>query len=125
MGSGARKPFFVVSGKVGLYQPTQLQRLDRKLKISLVAILDFDTFQYAKNEGADQTAHVCRLVCAFVCNPQKTGFPTSWPILYFWSEPSSVSILFVSLHLKLWQDCSWAGWSQPRLLVDVISTKNS
>ena len=51
-------------------QSPQLQRLARKL-----------TFQKAYNKGADQTAQMRRLVCAFVVpKSPKTGFLVSRPI---------------------------------------------
>ena len=41
----------------------------------------YETFQKAKNKGADQTARMYRLVCAcVVCKPSKTGFLASRPI---------------------------------------------
>ena len=41
----------------------------------------YDTFQKANNKGADQTARMRRLVCAFVVRkPPKTGFFASRPI---------------------------------------------
>ena len=40
----------------------------------------YDTFQNAKNKGADQTARMRRLVCAFVVRkPPKTGFLATRP----------------------------------------------
>ena len=40
----------------------------------------YDTFLWANNKVADQTARMCRLVCAFVVrNLPKTGFLTSRP----------------------------------------------
>ena len=54
-------------------QSGQLQGLDRKLKIPLVANLDI-----ILTKGAGQTAGMRRLVCAFVVRiPPKTGFLTS------------------------------------------------
>ena len=38
----------------------------------------YDTFQIANSKGADQSARMCRLVCAFVVRKrQKTGFLVS------------------------------------------------
>ena len=55
-------------------QPAQLQRLARKLKFRFGC----DTFQKAKNKGADQTARMRRLVCTCVFRkPPKTGFLAS------------------------------------------------
>ena len=43
--------------------------------------LDYCALQIANNKGADQTARMCRLVCACVFRkPLKTGFLTSRPI---------------------------------------------
>ena len=40
----------------------------------------YKIFQKAKNEGDDQTARMCRLVCACVVRkPLKTGFLATWP----------------------------------------------
>ena len=44
-------------------QPTQLQRLARML-IACSKFINY-TFLGAKTKGADQTAWMCRLVCAF------------------------------------------------------------
>ena len=41
--------------------------------------LGYDTFQKAKNKGADQTARMRRLVCALVVRNTPTGFLTSRP----------------------------------------------
>ena len=42
----------------------------------------YDTLQKVNNKGADQTARMRRLVCAFVVGiPPKTGFLASQPIL--------------------------------------------
>ena len=60
-------------------QSPQLQRRARKLKFR--SKFRYDTFQKTNNKGADQTAHMCRLVCAFVVRkPLKTDFLTSRPI---------------------------------------------
>ena len=63
-------------------QPAQLQRLARKSKYRLLCSQSrYDTFQKANNKGADQTARMRRLVCAFVvCKPPNTGFLESRPI---------------------------------------------
>ena len=43
----------------------------------------YDTFQNANKKGADQTAWICRLVCAGVVRkPSKTGFLASRPICF-------------------------------------------
>ena len=49
----------------------QLQRLARKLKFCLSK---YDIFQYDKNKGADQTAWMYRLVCAFVVRKPRRQF---------------------------------------------------
>ena len=46
-------------------QPAELQRLARYLKFAYNR-LRFDTFQKANNKGADQSAGICRAVCAAV-----------------------------------------------------------
>ena len=64
-------------------------------------ILRYGPFQTANNKGADQTAWMRRLVCAFVGrNPPKTGFLStrpsynlrfeiSWLFRCFWTGPDS------------------------------------
>ena len=67
MGLVVRKLVLGVSYKARFNQPAQLQRLARKLK--------YNSFQIANNKGADQTARMRRLVCAFVVRkPPKTDF---------------------------------------------------
>ena len=62
-------------------QSPQLQRLARISNFTCSVFRD-DTFQNANNKGADQSAQMCRLVCAFVvCKPPKTGFLASRLIL--------------------------------------------
>ena len=56
----------------------------------------YDTFQKANNKGADQTARMRRLVCAFVVrNPPKTGFLALGP-----SMPLAFIALIVSIFEK-------------------------
>ena len=44
-------------------------------------MFSYDNFEIATNKGADQTARMGRLVCAFVVRkPLKTGFLRSRPI---------------------------------------------
>ena len=71
------KPVFGVSEKVSFKPETSL-----KYEISLVVSLyRYDTFQYANNKGADQSAQMHRLVCVFVdSNPPTTGFLVPQPI---------------------------------------------
>ena len=71
-------------------QSPQLPRLARKLKFAC-SKFRHDTFKYGNNKGADQTARMRRLVCAFVvCKPPKTGFLASRPIylccLFAWKD---------------------------------------
>ena len=81
MGRDVRKPVFGDSNKVRLKPACSATETSWKVEISLMASLDCDTFQKAKNKGADQTARVRRLVCAYVFrNPPKTGFLASRPI---------------------------------------------
>ena len=61
--------------------PCKLQRLARKIEISLEASLDIILSNKRITKGTDQTARMRRLVCAFVVRkPQKTGFLGSRPI---------------------------------------------
>ena len=79
MGLDVRKPVFVVSNKVR-FKPTCLAT-ETTQKIEIVLVASPDTFQYMNNKGADQTARMHRLICAFIVRaPPKTGFPTSRPI---------------------------------------------
>ena len=76
---GIDKPVFEISEKKNRdsNQSSQLQRLARKLKFNYFACSKFryennDTFQKANNKDADQSAQMCRLVCAFVVRkPQR------------------------------------------------------
>ena len=46
------------------------------------SLFRYGTFRKANNKGADQSARMRRLVCAFVgCQPPKTGFLASWPLM--------------------------------------------
>ena len=45
-------------------QPTHLQRLARMLEFLVQQVYNY-TFLKANKKGADQTARMCRLVCAF------------------------------------------------------------
>ena len=63
-------------------QPAKPQRPARKLKFRF-SKSRYDIFLKVNNKGADQTAHMRRLVCAFVPRkPPKTGFLASRPIIY-------------------------------------------
>ena len=65
-------------------KPAQLQRLARRMKLAC-SMSWYDTLQKAKNIGADQTAQMRRLVCAFVAPKSlKTDFLASRPILYLY-----------------------------------------
>ena len=46
--------------------------LENKEEIS--DLVCYFTFQIVINKGADQTARMCRLVCAFVVRKQQSGF---------------------------------------------------
>ena len=71
MGLVATKPIFGVSSKRDSNQFPQLE------------MFRDDAFQNAKNKGADQSASMRRLVCAFVVRkPPKTGFLALRPIFY-------------------------------------------
>ena len=60
-------------------QSPQLQILARKSKFAH-SKLRYGAFQTANNKGADQTARLRRLVCAFVmCKPPKTDFLATRP----------------------------------------------
>ena len=81
----ARKSVFGFLTKWYSNQPAQLQRLARNLKFHLIKSRS-DTFQEANNKGADQSARMRRLVCAFfVGKLWKTGFHASRPI-YRWVQ---------------------------------------
>ena len=55
----------------------------------------YDTFQLANNKGANQTAHMCRLVCSFVVRkPPKTGFLVSSPIFKLSQHVISMKNIF-------------------------------
>ena len=67
MGLVPTKPVFRVSDKVR-FKPA-------------CSKLRYGTFQNTNNKGTDQTARMCRLVCACVVHkPPKTGFLVSRPI---------------------------------------------
>ena len=55
---------FGFSTKLISNQSPQLQGLARKLNFAC-SKLRYDTFQKANNKGCDQSANLCRLVCAF------------------------------------------------------------
>ena len=51
-------------------QPSQPQRLDRIVKSGLELVY-YDTIQFVNSKGADQTARMRKLICAFVvCRPR-------------------------------------------------------
>ena len=65
----------------------------KPIKKKIVELRDiwpiYFTFQIANNKGADQTARMRRLVCAFCCSQAtKSGFITLRPIWY-WSPQAS------------------------------------
>ena len=68
----------------------------------------YDTFQKANNKGADQTARMRRLVCAFVVpKPQKTDFSrVEAQVKKIWSNH------FITLHI-LYQTHSWIYENDP------------
>ena len=72
----ATKPVFRVSDKARLKPGSSATDWNfgrRKFR--------YDTLQLANNQGADQTARMHRLVCAFVVRkPPKTGFLSAKPI---------------------------------------------
>ena len=75
MGLDVTKPVFRVSEN----QSVHLQRLASKLEILIVESLD--TIQEVNKKGADQTAQMRSLVCAFVVRKsQKTCFLASRPM---------------------------------------------
>ena len=80
MGLVATKPVFGVSVKGDSNQSPQLQRLTRISKFLACSMFRDYTFQKANNKGADQSARMHRLVCAFVVRKlPKTGFLSSRP----------------------------------------------
>ena len=73
MGLTMTKPVFGVSDKVSFKPVSSATEISRKVEVSPVASLHMILFK-----GADQTAWMCRLVCAcVVCKPLKTGFLAS------------------------------------------------
>ena len=71
----ARKHVFGVSDKVSFKPVSTATEISLKIEISPKASLHKKKNQKANNNGADQTAQMRRLVCAFVvCKPLKTGF---------------------------------------------------
>ena len=65
MSIDATKPVFRVSDKIIPNQPSQPHRLDRIVK-SRLDKFKCDTIQFVNSKGADQTAWMRKLVCAFV-----------------------------------------------------------
>ena len=66
MGLGATKPVFGVFDKATLKPVSSVTETSKKNEILLIASLYNDSFQNASNKGADQSAWMRRLVCAFV-----------------------------------------------------------
>ena len=83
----------------------QLQRRARNFTCSK---LTYDTFQKANNKGADQTARMCRLVCACVDRKSlKTGFLTSKPIYIMGKKQNKRPLGLVrTVGLMIYQFCS-------------------
>ena len=74
MGLVATRPVFKVSDKVRFKQACSATGTSSKIDISFVASFP----KKANNKGADQTAQMCRLVCAFVVRKvPKTGLRAS------------------------------------------------
>ena len=93
MSHDATKSVFGVSEKVILKPVSSVTGTSCNFACSKFG---YDTFQNAKNKGADQSARMRRLVCAFtVCNPPKTGFPASRPIL------SEFFLIYLKMHIFL------------------------
>ena len=81
MGLIARKPVLGVSDKASFKPVSSATVTSLRIEISPVPSLHYDTFQKANNKGADQSAQMCRLVCACVVRkPPKTGFLALRPI---------------------------------------------
>ena len=80
MGLGATKPVFGVSDKARLKPVSSATQTSLKIEIPHVASVDMILLQIGNNTGADQSARMRRLVCAFdVCKRLKTGFLASRP----------------------------------------------
>ena len=70
MGLDATKPVFRVFNKASFKLVSSATENSYEIEISY-----YVTFQKANNKGTDQTARMCRLVCACVVrSPPKTGF---------------------------------------------------
>ena len=52
--------------KVSLKPFSSANETSKKIEISPVLSFSNDTFEKSNNKGADQSARMCRLVCAFV-----------------------------------------------------------
>ena len=61
----AIKPVFGVNDKARL-KPVSTDRLARNFKKNACSKIKYDTFREGNNKGADQSAGMRRLVCAFV-----------------------------------------------------------
>ena len=81
MGLVGKKPVFGVSDKASFKPVSSATESSFKNSNFTCSKSTYDTFQIANNKGADQTAPMRRLVCAFlVRKPLKTGFVASRPI---------------------------------------------
>ena len=62
----ARKPVFGISDRVRMKPFSSATETSQKLEISPIASFRYATFRRANNKHANQTARICRLVCACV-----------------------------------------------------------
>ena len=126
MGLDATKPLFGFPTKAVSKQYPQLQRLAVNCNFTC-RMFTFDTFQKANNKSTDQTALICRLVCACVVRkPQKTGFLASRPICCWYSKhivivligKKTITILHSKRFLTL---CIWETPKQ--VLLQTVKTQ--
>ena len=79
IGRDVTKPVFGVSYKARIKPVSPATETSKKIEISLVASFDIK-LKTTNSKGADQSAQMRRLVCAFVVRkPPKTGFLASKP----------------------------------------------
>ena len=104
LGFDAAKPVFGVADKAGLKPVSSATETSKKIKILLVR---YDPFQNLNNKGADQSALMRRLVCAFVVHkPPKTNFLTSRHRQYGSRSDCTLRSSLIRFHSVCFQDRS-------------------
>ena len=82
LGRVATKPVFGISDEARFKPVSSATETSWKNRNFACSKLRYGDFQTANNKGADQTARMRSLVCAFVVRkPRKTGFLATRPIL--------------------------------------------